>query len=277
MFEQRRVPVGPTFFPMKWRTFVGFASSSVAFVALGNPFGSSPGAPHGNGIYKSTNASSCSATFTPLTARPSGAIHDGPHGSWHLSQLCFGQHGLCFHLPMRLDASTTNLGVWVTTTAAPPGRKQRRPTYANSSAGTTMSSRSIRQIRIQCFLRRVLGFGCQWKPPVGCADHDGGTSWSTVIPNQLGVGLPHVDTHALAFFKLPGGKVRLYLGNDGGIWRTDDAEACDHLVDQPERFPAYLDAVLSVDFHQPSLAVHRLCRNAGQWQSELSGRRFLGG
>src|SRR5580704_8209616 len=35
--------------PDEMATFVGFASSSVAFVALGNPFGSSPGAPHGNG------------------------------------------------------------------------------------------------------------------------------------------------------------------------------------------------------------------------------------
>ena len=52
---------------------------------------------------------------------------------------------------------------------------------------------------------------------------NGGTSWSSVIPNQLGPGFPHVDTHALAFFKSPSGKVRLYLGNDGGIWRTDDA------------------------------------------------------
>ncbi len=44
-------------------TFVGFASSTVAFAALGNPFGSTTGK---NGIYKSTTANSCSLTFTVL-------------------------------------------------------------------------------------------------------------------------------------------------------------------------------------------------------------------
>jgi hypothetical protein len=60
---------------------------------------------------------------------------------------------------------------------------------------------------------------------------NGGTSWSSVIPNLPGgsAGLPHVDNHAIAFFKATSGtfagKVRMYLGNDGGIWRNDDAEA----------------------------------------------------
>src|SRR5262249_50857187 len=48
-----------------------------------------------------------------------------------------------------------------------------------------------------------------------------GTSWSSIIPNSLGPGLPHVDNHAMAFIKLGNGKIRMYLGNDGGIWRTD--------------------------------------------------------
>ena len=56
---------------------------------------------------------------------------------------------------------------------------------------------------------------------------NGGKSWSSVIPNLPAgsSGLPHVDNHAIAFVKLSTGKVRMYLGNDGGIWRTDDAEA----------------------------------------------------
>src|SRR5258708_28108123 len=29
----------------------------------------------------------------------------------------------------------------------------------------------------------------------------------------------------MALVRLPNGLVRLYLGNDGGVWRTDDAEA----------------------------------------------------
>src|SRR2546425_4832020 len=56
-----------------------------------------------------------------------------------------------------------------------------------------------------------------------------GGTFSPAIPTPSNPGdptLPHVDQHAMAFVKLPStGKVRLYLGNDGGLWRTDDAEA----------------------------------------------------
>src|SRR5207302_485872 len=45
-------------------------------------------------------------------------------------------------------------------------------------------------------------------------------------PNGGDPGLPHVDQHAMAFVRLlTTNKLRLYLGNDGGLWRTDDAEA----------------------------------------------------
>jgi len=57
---------------------------------------------------------------------------------------------------------------------------------------------------------------------------NGGATWSAAIPTPTGPGdptVPHVDVHAMAFVKLPSGTMRLYLGNDGGLWRTDDAEA----------------------------------------------------
>src|SRR5712691_3522689 len=51
-------------------------------------------------------------------------------------------------------------------------------------------------------------------------------TFSPAIPTVSGSPeLPHVDVHALAFVKLPSTKVRVYLGNDGGLWRSDDAEA----------------------------------------------------
>jgi hypothetical protein len=52
-------------------------------------------------------------------------------------------------------------------------------------------------------------------------------NFTSVIPTSVlsDPNRPHVDQHAMAFAKLPNGRVRLYLGNDGGIWRTDDAEA----------------------------------------------------
>src|SRR6266481_9878979 len=56
--------------PDQLSSFVGFASSSVAYAALGNPFGSSPNAPNGNGIYKAAGVGSICSTiqFSLLTA-----------------------------------------------------------------------------------------------------------------------------------------------------------------------------------------------------------------
>ena len=50
---------------------------------------------------------------------------------------------------------------------------------------------------------------------------DGGASWSSVSNGQNSVGL-HVDLHALAFSS---DGTRLYIGNDGGSWRSDDPAA----------------------------------------------------
>src|SRR5580704_3774403 len=51
-------------------------------------------------------------------------------------------------------------------------------------------------------------------------------NFSSIIPtsNATDPTRPHVDEHAIAFVKI-GTKLRMYLGNDGGLWRTDDAVA----------------------------------------------------
>ncbi len=210
--------------PDEMATFVGFASSSVAFVAFGNAFGSSPGAPHGNGIYKSTNATTCGATFTPLTAglpaqATIGRIDLGISPNFATDNTVYAS------IANGANSSSTNLGVWVTT-----------------NGGTNWNQTSAPDVcQFQCWYDNVIKvdpnnkntvfFGgssvsdSSGKPMWVVRSTNGGTSWSTVIPNGLSAGLPHVDTHALAFFKLPTGKVRMYMGNDGGIWRTDDAEA----------------------------------------------------
>jgi hypothetical protein len=79
---------------------------------------------------------------------------------------------------------------------------------------------------------------------------NGGTNWTSVIPNALGPGLPHVDNHAIAFFKLGTGKIRMYLGNDGGVWRTDDAEAA--II----TWTNLNDSLLSLTQFYPALSVH---------------------
>ena len=100
-------------FPDEMATFVGFASPTVAFAGFGMPFGSSPNAPNGNGIYKSTNANTCSATFTPVTAglppqSSIGRIEMGISPNYTSDSTVYAS------IANGQQASTTNLGVWVT-------------------------------------------------------------------------------------------------------------------------------------------------------------------
>jgi hypothetical protein len=217
--------------PDQLSSFVGFASSTVAYAALGNPFGSSPNAPNGNGIYQATSIGATCATihFSRLTSAtlPSqasmGRIDLGiasapsdPNGNTVYASIADAG-----------TASSTNLGIFVTvnggtswTQTAAPDVCQHQCWYDNV-------------VKVDPNNKNIAFFGggavvdssgnYSWV----VRTENGGTTWSSVIPNLLAgsAGLPHVDNHAIAFVKLPTGKVRMYLGNDGGIWRTDDAEA----------------------------------------------------
>ena len=52
---------------------------------------------------------------------------------------------------------------------------------------------------------------------------DGGTTWTDITNGSTAVR-PHVDTHVMTFAATTGG-FRLYTGNDGGIWFTDNPSA----------------------------------------------------
>jgi len=210
-------------------TFVGFASSSVAYAALGNSFGSSPNAPIGNGIFKATGiGATCSTVhFSRLTATTlpfqssMGRIDLGIAPSDTSGNTVYAS------IANANTGSATNLGVFVTT-----------------NGGTSWTQTSAPDIcQHQCWYDNVIKVDPNNKNIAffgGGAVRDssgnfswvvrtenGGTSWSSVIPNLPAgsAGLPHVDNHAMAFVKLATNKVRMYLGNDGGIWRADDAEA----------------------------------------------------
>lgn len=211
--------------PDQMSTFVGFASPTEAFVALGNPFGSRSSLPNGNGIYHAANVgSSCASMFfsrltTSLPAQSAiGRIDLGISPNYSSDRTVYASIA---------DASTfssSNLGVFVT-----------------NDGGTSWTPTAAPDVCLaQCWYdnavkvapdNKNVAFFAGSSVTVGGAPAwvvrtmDGGANWSTVIPNVIGPGLPHVDNHALAFAKLPTGRIRLYLGNDGGVWRTDDAEA----------------------------------------------------
>jgi hypothetical protein len=216
--------------PDEMATFVGFASPTVAFAAFGMPFGSSPRAPHGNGIYKSSNANSCSATFSLLSGglpaqTSTGRIDLGISPNYASDNTVYAS------IADATTSSGTNLGVWITinggtswTLTSAPDICQRQCWYDNV-------------IKVDPLRGGTAFFGgaavrdSNGNPNWVVRTTNSGASWSSVIPplpalgQPANPGLPHVDNHAIALFKLPSGKVRLYLGNDGGIWRTDDAEA----------------------------------------------------
>ena len=259
--------------PDEMATFVGFASSTTAFAALGNPYGSSTGAPHGNGIYKSTNANSCSATFTPLAG---GLPAQSTMGRMDLgiSPNYASDNTVYASIASASDSSSTNLGVWLTTnggtlwtqTAAPDVCQEQ--CWYDDVVKVDPNNKSI------AFFGGAAVTDGSGNPIWVTRTTTGGTSWSTVIPNQLGPGFPHVDTHALAFFKLPNGKVRLYLGNDGGIWRTDDAEVStivwtnlnDSLLTLTQFYPS-----ISINPSSPSVAFAGTQDNGSQnYQSGTS-------
>jgi hypothetical protein len=213
-------------------SFVGFASSTVAYAALGGPFGSGAPPATPNGVYKSTNANatSCSGiTFSPVAQQPTtqtmgridlGIAPSDTSGNTVYASIADGS-----------DGSHVNLGVFVTT-----------------NGGTSWTQTTAPDIcHFQCWYDNVVKVDPTSPNTVflgGAAvssenafkwvmrSTDGGASWKSAVSAPTGAEdptVPHVDEHALAFFKATSGtfagKVRLYLGNDGGLWRTDDAEA----------------------------------------------------
>lgn len=215
--------------PDQSSSFVGFASSTVAYAALGNPFGSSPNAPNGNGIYKATSIGPTCSTihFSRLTAPALPAQSIIGRIDMGIAPSDTSGNTVYASIADSSTASSTNLGVFITTNGG--------------SSWTLTAAPDI--CKFQCWYDNVVKVDPNNKSIVFFGGSsvrdssgnfswvvrtlDGGTSWSSVIPNLPGgsAGLPHVDNHAIAFVKLSTGKVRMYLGNDGGIWRTDDAEA----------------------------------------------------
>lgn len=242
--------------PDEMATFVGFASSTVAFAALGNPFGSSSGAPHGNGIYKSTNASSCSATFTPLAG---GLPAQSAMGRMDLgiSPNYASDNTVYASIADGSTSSSTNLGVWLTTNGGTAWTQTAAPDVCQEQCWYDDVVKVDPNNKNIAFFGGAAVSDNSGNPIWVVRTTTGGTSWPTVIPNQLGAGFPHVDTHAMAFFKLSTGKVRMYLGNDGGIWRTDDAEAAtiawtnlnDSLLTLTQFYPS-----ISINTSSPSIA-----------------------
>jgi hypothetical protein len=205
-------------------TFVGFASSTVAFAALGNPFNSATM----NGVYKSTNATSCSLTFASL----SGGLPTSNVGRIDLgiSPQFATDSTVYASIADNSNGSSTNLGVFVSINGGASWTQTGAPDICQVQCWYDNVVKVDPNGKNFAFLGGSSAFDNTGAPGWVIRTTNGGTSWSTIIPNPAAPtpGFPHVDNHAIAFARLGTGttaKIRMYLGSDGGIWRTDDAEA----------------------------------------------------
>ena len=238
-------------------SFVGFASSTVAYAAIGDPFGGPA-----NGIYKSTNANggatpSCSAiTFTQQTAAALppqtsmgridlGIAPSDTTGNRVYASIADASIDPTTNIPR---ASNPNLGVWVTTNGGTSWTLTPAPDACNAQCWyDNVVKVDPNNAAIAFFGGAALGNlnAAGW---VQRTTNTGG-AWTSVIPTVQEAGLPHVDVHAMAFVKI-GTKVRMYLGNDGGIWRTDDAEAT------PVVWTNLNDSTLTLTQFYPAISIH---------------------
>jgi hypothetical protein len=187
-------------------------------------------------------------SFTKLTINGTGAPAAASIGRIDIG--IFDANTIYASISDATTGSALNLGVWKTTDGGSNWTKTAAPDFC----------------QFQCWYDNVVKVnptnaqmvfvgGSAVADPTGTLpgwvlrSTNGGTSWSTVLPNALGAGLPHVDVHAFAFVRV-GTKLRMYMGNDGGIWRTDDAEASTVTWTNLNNTP------LQLSQFYPSLSIH---------------------
>ncbi len=209
-------------------TFVGFGSSTVAYAALGRPFGSSSGSSNTNGIFKSTNAGgTCAAmTFNKLTINGTGAPSAAAIGRIDIG--IFDASTIYASISDATTFSSFNLGVWKTADGGTNWTKTAAPDFCAAQCWYDNVVKVHPTNSSMVFVGGSAVFSGNFAAWVQRTTN-AGTSWSPILPDLsqpggIGPGLPHVDVHAFGFVRV-GTKLRMYMGNDGGMWRTDDAEA----------------------------------------------------
>ncbi len=196
-------------------TDVAFASDGTAWVALGNPFGDAAN----NGIYKSNAVvSSCAITFAKqvLPAALSTNI-----GRITLALAPSSDATLYTAIADSATTSSTLLGFAVTTNGG--------TSWTQRNGDTRLSTSGV--CNGQCFYDIPLAvspasasdvfFGGAARNGTLIRSTDAGITWTEIsrVANPLPSDSIHVDMHAIAFSK---DGSRMYVGNDGGVWRTDN-------------------------------------------------------
>jgi hypothetical protein len=266
-------------------TFVAFATNSIAYAALGRGFGSSVNGTNPNGVYKLTNATNCSPTISNIS--PTSLI---PGGS-SIGRIDIGidpndATGNTLYASIANASTTSELNIGV---------------FKTVNGGTSWTNTNAPDIcQFQCWYDNVvkvdpanasfiffgggavfLGNSFAWV----MRSSNGGAAWSPAIPTSPNGGdptLPHVDVHAITLFRATSGtnsgKTIAYLGNDGGLWRTNDAEAATvswtNINNSPLQLTQFYPS-LSVHPSNPNIAFAGSQDNASQNFGDPSATSFL--
>jgi hypothetical protein len=210
-------------------TSVVYANSTNAFAAIG-ALGGDPT----NGIYISTNANlpCASQTWTKLTINVVGVVTAN-----------FGRITLAIapSTPTTIyaaiaDSSVTSsdlLAILKSTDGGATWTQPNSTTTPDFCAGQCWYDVAIAVHPTNANLVVVGGSAFTNNSSTLFRSTDGGTTWTSGGADDFTIGStsvrPHVDTHALAFAST-GATPRLYTGDDGGVWRTDDPTVIPHVV-----------------------------------------------
>ena len=215
------------------------ASTKTAYAALGFPGGDT-----NNGIYKSTNEG---ATWTKLTVstltgaqmgRITLAFAPSTTGSTATIYAAIADGTTSSSLLLGLYVTTNGGTSWTQLTNTPDFCQET----ASPASGQCYYDLTVAVHPTLSNFIVVGGAAYTDNSTTLFRSTDGGNTWTTCSVNpctnlsgtstastDFTIGStttrPHVDTHALAFAPNSGGTPRLYTGDDGGVWRTDNPNA----------------------------------------------------
>ncbi len=229
-------------------TGVVYASSTVAYAALGRTFGDPE-----NDVYKSTNADqNCSTqtwtrihgTGTTLPTQTSlGRIEIAAAPSNpSIIYAAIGDASVGSNNLLGMFKSIDGGANWTNLTATP-----------NFCAGQCWYDMAVRVHPTDPNTVWAGGSAFTNNSSTIWRTTDGGTTW-TDMTNGTSSVRPHVDTHALAF---DAGGTRLFTGNDGGVWLTDNPGAT------PVTWVSANNPQLAITQFYPGHSVHPSDENIG--------------
>jgi len=202
-------------------------TTATAWMAMGDPFGETA-----NGVYKSTDSG---ATWVKQTGTGANILPTANVGRIILGYAngTSGSGATIYAAIADSTASSNNLlglyktadggANWTHLTAAPAFCNSQ--CWYDMSVGVDPANASV--VVVGGGASGIDGFTSLFQSPDGGTTWTGTTGSSNDFSGVQGSTHPHVDTHAIVFTPViatNGGNPRLYVGNDGGMWRTDNPQ-----------------------------------------------------